>query len=438
MTRVVITGIGTATPAGLTNQDFWQALTEKRSCIDLVSLFDVSAFRCKLAAELKSLDGNTFPGRKSLWKISRSIAFAFSAACSALEDAGLEAIPGKHPEMGVALGTTLGGLTPLLQLDRQALDEGPRAADPMLFPSAGASAPSCQISVTLGMQAFNTTLSNGQTSGLDAIQYAAQFIRLGRAETVLAGAVEEISQDTFRACFNGRLLAGSRCGSSEKVAQDGHAEAAGGDEFLVSFGSTARALCASEESIEAMLPFDARRSGFLLGEGAAVFVLESLEHALRRNAHIWAELTGYGFSFAPSQETRLNAAITAMGNALGKARLPHSAIGGVFANANGSIGGDRLEGRALNSALPGCPATSIKAVVGESYSAAGAIQSAAALMALRHQVLPGTVGFDQPDGKYWPVPVVKETSQTKLSSVLVNAFGRTGNYASVVFSKYVN
>jgi len=397
MSRVVITGIGVTTPAGRTNRDFWEALTEKRSAIDLVSLFDASPFRRPLAAEVKGVDGNTFPGRKSLWKISRSIALAFDAATSALYDAGIDTTPGQHPEMGVVFGTTLGGLAPLLDLDRQALAKGPRAADPMLFPSAGASAPSCQISVTLGMQAFNTTLSNGQTSGLDAIQYAAQFIRLGRAEAVLAGGVEEISLDTFRACLNGRLLAS-----------------------------------------EQMRPFDATRSGFVLGEGAAVLVLESLEHALDRNANIWAEFTGYGFSFSPSARTRLDAAITAIETALCRARLRPSDIGAVFANANGSVAGDRIEGQALNSALPGCPVTSIKPVVGESYSAAGAIQSAAALLALRHQALPGTAGFDRPDRKCPGLPVVQDTREGKISSVMVNAFGRTGNHSSVVFSNYVH
>lgn len=403
MSRVVITGIGVTTPSGRTHADFLRALTEKQSAIDKVSRFDASPYPCRLAAEVKDVDGNTFPGRKSLWKISRSIAFAFDAASSALRDAGIDAIPGQHREIGVVFGTTLGGLTPLLELDRQALANGPRAADPMLFPSAGASAPSCQISVTLGMEAFNTTLSNGQTSGLDAIQYAAQFIRLGRAETVLAGALEEVSLDTFHACSDGRLLAGSRSGSSET-----------------------------------MLPFDARRSGFVLGEGAAVLVLESLEHALERKANIWAEFTGYGFSFAPSPRTNLDAAITAMETARLRARLSHSDVNAVFANANGSIFGDRIEGLALSAVLPGCPVTCIKPVVGESYSAAGAIQSAAALLALRHQVLPGTAGFDQPDPKYRDLPVVRETRNAKVSSVMANAFGRTGNHASVVFSNYVN
>lgn len=402
MTRIVVTGIGSATAAGLTNRELWQALTEKRACIDTVSLFDTAAFGCRRAAELKTLDGSTFPGRKSLWKISRSIAFAFSAAAAALEDAGLEAKRDRHSEVGVVFGTTLGGLTPLLQLDRQALTEGPRAADPMLFPSAGASAPSCQISVSLGMQAFNTTLSNGQTSGLDAIQYAAQFIRSGRAATVLAGGVEEISLDTFRACANARLLAGSRPGAAD-----------------------------------AMLPFDAGRSGFLLGEGSAVLVLESLPHALQRRAPIWAEFTGYGFSFAPASHTRVHAAVTAMQTALLRARLAPSDLNAVFANANGSIGGDKLEAQALHAALPGCPAIAIKPVVGESYSAAGSIQSAAALLALRHQVLPGTVGFDRPDRRCPPVPVVRQTCPAPLSNVMVNAFGRTGNYSSVVFSQYV-
>jgi 3-oxoacyl-[acyl-carrier-protein] synthase II len=403
MSRVVITGLGTITPAGLTHQHFWQALTEKRCAIGPPSLFDASGFRCQSAAEVKDLMSDSLPGRGSPWKISRSIVLAFAAANAALENAGIDATPGKHPEIGIVCGTTLGGLSPFLQLDRQALADGPRAADPMLFPSAAASAPSCQISIALGMQAFNTTLSNGQTSALDALQYAAQFIRLGRVETVLTGAVEELSLDMFHACANNRLLAGSRAGASEQ-----------------------------------MRPFDARRSGFVLGEGAAVLVLESLEHALSRRANIWAEFTGYGFSFSPGPRTRLDAAHTAMQTALDRAGLRSSELDAVFSNANGSVAGDRLEGLALDAALPGCPVTSIKPVVGESYSAAGAIQAAAALLALRHQVLPGTCGFEYPDRRCLRLPVVRDSRETKIASAMVNAFGRTGNYASAVFSTYVH
>jgi 3-oxoacyl-[acyl-carrier-protein] synthase II len=371
-----------------------------RSAIDVVSAFDTSAFRCRRAAEVKELN---FPGRKSLWKISRSIALGYAAAQSALEDSGIDVMPARHPEIGIVYGSTLGGLTPLLQLDRQALADGPRAADPALFPSAGASAPGCQISVTLGMQAFNTTLSNGQTSGLDAIQYAAQFIRLGRAEMVLAGGVEEVSRDTFRACCHGRLLAGSRAGT-----------------------------------VEEMRPFDAGRSGFVLGEGAAALVLESLEHALARDAFIYGEFTGYGFSFAPSNKDRLDAAVTAMNSAMARAGRAPSDLGAVFASANGSLSGDGIEGQAIHRLLPGRPITSIKPIVGESYSAAGAIQAAAALLSLWHQAVPGTAGFDQPDRKHRDLPVLRDTRETRIPSVLVNAFGRTGNYASAVFSNYVH
>jgi 3-oxoacyl-[acyl-carrier-protein] synthase II len=168
-----------------------------------------------------------------------------------------------------------------------------------------------------------------------------------------------------------------------------------------------------------MLPFDARRSGFVLGEGAAVLVLESLEHALARNANIIAEFTGYGFSFAPSSKLRLDAAIAAMDSALSAANLSRSDIGAVFANANGSIAGDRIEGQAIQSVLPACPVTSIKPVLGQ-------------------QVLPGTAGFAEPDRKLSGLGVVQDTREANLSSVMVNAFGRSGNHASVVFSSYVN
>lgn len=186
--RIVVTGIGVLTPLGLESEQLSSAVSEGRSGIGPVSLFDTPELPGANAAEVKDLGAIQFSSRKSVWAISRSITLGFGAARLALENGGVKL---KSDEVssgiGVAYGTTLGGLAPLAKFDQLALREGPRLADPLTFPSTGASAPACQISIMLGLDGFNTTLSNGQSSGLDAIRYASQFIRLGRAHTVIAG-----------------------------------------------------------------------------------------------------------------------------------------------------------------------------------------------------------------------------------------------------------
>lgn len=404
MKRIVITGLGAITPAGIGPAALWDALQRGATRIGDISTFDASQCACKRAAEIKDAEGISFPGKRSLWTISRSILFGYAAAAGALEDAGLEGTPEMRSRTGVVFGSTLGGLTPLMRLDRQAVNEGPRFADPLLFPSAGPSAPGCQVSITAGLQAFNTTLSNGQTSGLDAIQYAARWIRCGRHQVVLAGAVEEISLDILRTCERARLLAGSRSTDTE------------------------------------CRPFDRRRRGFLLGEGAAAVVLEDLDHALARNARIYAELTGYGFYFESRPSRRAHAASASMEAALLNAgRKPHE-IGAVFASANGSVFGDHYEAEALSNVFRDVtlPVTAVKSILGESYSAAGAIQTAAAVLALNAGSIPGTYGFEQADPKMRAGRVTRTTEPAQLNTVLINAFGRNGNHASLIVNSYVN
>src|SRR6267142_4581965 len=164
MRRIVVTGIGVATPLGLDPRELWAAVSGGRSAIGPMSLFDVSEFPCGVGAEVKDLEAIEFTGRKSVWALSRSITLGFAAARLALADAGIALGPANNSGIGVVYGTTLSGLAPLAAFDQLALREGPRLADPLTFPSTGASAPACQISIMLGLDAFNTTLSNGQSS----------------------------------------------------------------------------------------------------------------------------------------------------------------------------------------------------------------------------------------------------------------------------------
>jgi len=263
------------------------------------------------------------------------------------------------------------------------------------------------VSITAGLCAFNTTLSNGQTSGLDAIRYGADFIRRKRASVVVVGAVEELSPHIFRACERAGLLAGSR-----------------------GTRGTPDPTCR---------PFDATRSGFVLGEGSAAVILEDAEHAAARNAEILAEVSGYGFHFESEPQKRPQAAEYSMRRALADSGKRPQDVSVVFANANGSMAGDYYEAKALHSLFgtEAPPVTAIKSILGESYSAAGAIQTVAAILAMRWGQIPGTPGF-QAQGRNLPVlPIQRETRAARLDTAMINTFGRSGGHASLILRSYV-
>lgn len=399
MRRIVVTGIGLVLPLGTGKEQAWQALCAGQDGASDVSTFDTAGLGTVKAAEIK--DVSQLRGRKSVWAVSRGMIMGFAAAKLALEDSGITVTPENKDNIGVVYGSTFTGLAPLAKFDQEALRNGPRIADPLMFPSTGSSAPACQVSIVLGVDAFNTTLSNGQTASLDAIQYGMQFIELGRATTVLAGGVEDLCFERFFGYHTQQLLADS-----------------------------------------AARPFDSARTGMLLGEGSAVLVLEDLDSAKQRQVPIYAEIAGYGAYLTPKPEeaSEINAAVQSMGKALQQAGMQPAQIDAVFAGGNGSHIGDFVEARALAELFHGSvpSLTAVKSMLGETYSAAGAIQSAVAALALYHQTVPGTIHFAQPD-PLCPVASVVQTTQPKtMSSVMVNTFGSTGNFASLILKRYEN
>lgn len=404
--RIVITGLGVLSPIGNSAEDFWQGLIKGKSGIEPVTLFDTSKTASHTAAEVRGFDPAQFLARKGLQYLNRSITLGCAAAKLALEDARITVSNENRSRIGVVYGTTLSCLHMMAKFDQQSLVEGPRFVNPMNFPNTGVSAPACQVSIMFGMDAFNTTLSNGPTSALDAVKYAADFIRLGRADLVLAGGVEELCVETFLAHTLSGLLSDSSSGREE--------------------------ICA---------PFDRRRNGITLGEGSAVLVLEEYDQARRRGAPIYAEVAGYGFAFEPNtckrHRSQTKGAVSAMQAALTDASIEASQVDLVCANANSSYAADRMEATALDHAFSGqvAPVTAIKSMIGEGYSATGALQVSAAAMALRHQAIPPTINYCEPDAELPLDTVVVAMQQAKLRNVLINSFGCNGNNASLVLSR---
>jgi 3-oxoacyl-[acyl-carrier-protein] synthase II len=404
--RVVVTGLGVATPVGTGADAYWDALWAGRSGIGPISLFDASGLWSQSAAEVRDLSSVELPGRKEQWTVSRSITLGFAAAKLALEHARITVTEENRSQIGVVYGSTLACLNLLARFDQQALREGPRTCDPVMFPDTGVSAPACRVSILLGINAFNATLSNGPTSGLDAIAYGVHFIRMGRAHTVLAGGVEELCFETFLGYYRRGFLSGARDGGEE-----------------------------------ACRPFDRRRNGIVMGEGSAVLALEDLEHARERGATILAEVRGYGTAFDPlpcgGYDREARGATAAMANALGQAELAPAEVDWIAASASGSRVGDSMEAKAT-SRLFGTdrhpPVTALKSMLGDSYSAAGALQSAAAVLALHRGGIPPTMNCSEPDDECLRGSLVTSARDAKLKTVLVNSFGCNGNNASIVLA----
>src|SRR4030065_110491 len=250
MHRVVISGIGVLSPVGIGRQVYWEALFRGKTGFKAISLFDAAPYKVRIAGEISDFDPVSFLGKKGLRTLDRSTRLLSSAAKLAIDDAKLQITDENTNSIGVSIGTTFGSLHSISQFDREGLIEGPRFVNPSHFPNTVINSPTSQVSIRFKIKGFNTTISTGFCASLDAVSYAADFIRLNRADVVLAGGVEELCEETFLGFHNLGCLSGT----------DG-----------------SEPICC---------PFDARRNGIILSEGAVVLVLEYEEYALNRGAKI--------------------------------------------------------------------------------------------------------------------------------------------------------
>lgn len=396
--RVVITGLGVIASVGIGRQAFSEALFKGASGIKPVSLFDTSGLGAKTAGEITDFQPQEFLGPKGLRTLDRSTKLAASGARLALSDASLTITEENSADIGVTLGTVLGSISSISDFDKEALVDGARYVNPALFPNTVINSPASQVSIKFNIKGFNTTISTGFCAGLDAINYAADFIRLGRAKIVLAGGVEELCVQIFLAFYKKGCLAA--------------ADAAGQ---------------------ETSCPFDKRRNGFIFGEGAAVLVLEDLESALRRNARILAEVRGYGVNFGQGLSESMRMALEDAG-------LKEKDINYISAAANSSPDSDRIESAAIKEVFgrgpDSCRVSSIKSMLGECFSASGSLQAAAAVEAIERQMIPPTINYRVKDSDCDLNYVVNTAKSCKIDNVLINCFGSGGFNSSMIISKF--
>ncbi len=406
--RVVITGVGVLSPIGIGRENYWNALFHGKTGFGPVTLFDDSLFPVHYAGEIKDFDPAVFLGKKGLRDLDRSARLACSAAKLAIDDALLQITDENTGSMGVCVGTTFGSLHSISQFDRVGLLEGPRFVNPSHFPNTVLNSPASRVSIRFNIKGFNTTISTGSCSGIDALSYAADFIKLQRADVVLTGSVEELCEEIFLSFFKLGYLSGA----------DG--------------------------SQPACCPFDARRDGTILSEGSAILVLEDLQHAVDRNAEILAVVKGYGNSFDPSAGRDFEEAGEGLANAirlaLREASLLPSEIDYIAAGANSTKGLDKMETLVIKEIFGmkafSIPVSSIKSMIGESFSASGGLSLAAAVGAIRSGIVPPTVNYrgKDPDCDLDYVP--NGARQRDIRNALVLSSDPYGNHSVAVLGKH--
>ncbi|MDD5583932.1 MAG: beta-ketoacyl-[acyl-carrier-protein] synthase family protein [Candidatus Omnitrophica bacterium] len=409
--RVVITGIGILTSNAIGKEAFSRALFDGVCGIKPVSLFSTSGMDAKTAGQISDFAPETILGPKGLRLFDRTTKLADCAAHLALVDAKLAITEENTRTTGVVLGATFGSIRSISEFDKEALTEGPQYVNPALFSNTVINAPASQVCIRFNIKGFCATISTGFTASLEALNYAAHQIRSGRAHTVLAGGVEELCIQLFLGFYKAGFLAG-----------------------------------VGKSPIEVSCPFDKQRSGAVLGEGAAILVLEDLETARSRGAKIYAEILGSGTGFEPHRISEYNkkgnALARAMRMAIAKSNISEASIDYICAGAHATPNGDILEANAIREVFSNAKDTasisSVKSMIGECYSASGALQTAVSLCAIDRQTAPATLHYKEPDPVCALGQVTDKPVKRRITHALINTFGPGGNNASMVISRFLN
>lgn len=405
---IVITGLGVVAPNGIGKEDFWQALKNGVSGIKPITIFDPSLFKTHLAGEVSNFNAETFLGAKGLRTLDRSTRFLCSASKLALDDAGLFISNENSDEIGVVTATTLSVIWNITEFSQEAADEGPQFVNPVGFPGTTINAPSSQVSIRFNIKGFNSTISTGYTASLDALKYALDFIRLGRVKAVLVAGVESLSFQNFVGFYNLRFLAGIK-------------------------------------GIELSCPFDRRRNGITLGEGAGVVIIEDEDYAKKRGAKIYARVLAVESSFdayrsgkyQPNAEGLKRAVLKALkGSGKNKEDIDY-----ICTAANSVQEQDRLETMVIKESFQEAavkiPVSSIKSMLGETLSASGVLQICASIGAMQGNFIPPTINYQEPDPECNLNYTPNTAKDAVVQNVLINNFGPGGSNASAIISKYL-
>lgn len=405
--KIVITGISIISSIGTGKDAFWDNLVKGVSGIKPVTTFDVSAFKSSLGGEITDFDAREYLGKKGIRHIDRTSLLVSSGSVLAMQDANIDKDTYAADELGIVIGSTYGSIDSISRFDMEALEEGPNYVNPMEFPNTVLNAPAARASIFCNATGLNSTISNGVTSGIDAIIYASDFLKMGRVKAVLAGGVFGLTYGIYLGASQAGLLAGSKNGS-----------------------------------LEISAPFDKRRNGFILGECAAILALENIEDAERRGAKIYAEVKGYGTAFNPAKVLgngdHIEDSKRATHIALEDASLSPGDISYVSACANSSITGDEREANVISHVFgeraKDLPVYAIKSMTGECLDGSGAMQAVASVLSINNEVIPPTINYESSDNCNFG-NISTTCREMAVRNVLINSFSDTGNSSSLILSK---
>ncbi|GGD63476.1 beta-ketoacyl-ACP synthase II [Paenibacillus nasutitermitis] len=410
MERVVITGMGLISPLGNDVGSFWERMKRGESGISLIDTFDVSRHKAKIAGLVREFDADGHFGRKEARRMDRFSQFALAAAEQAVEDAGIKLESIDLERMGVYVGSGIGGIQTLLEQDSVLRSRGPERVSPTLVPMMIANMAASMISIRFGAVGPTMAPVTACSVGNTAIGEAARLIRTGGADIVIAGG----------------------------------AEAAITDISLASFGNATAISTRNDDPARASRPFDVDRDGFVMAEGAGIVVLESLSHALRREARIHAEVIGYGASSDAYHMVATHpeglGAYRAMKLALQDAAISPSEVDMISAHATSTEIGDRSETNAIKKLFGQdafrIPVTANKSMLGHMLGAAGGVEAIALIKSLQDNVIPPTINLEQQDPEC-DLDYVPQHARTAAMKVgLSNSFGFGGHNAVIVLKKY--
>ena len=406
--RVVVTGMGAITPIGLSVDEFWDSVKAQKIGFGEITKFDTTDYKCKLAAEVKGFDAKQFMDFKSAKRMETFCQFAVAAAKEAIEDAGLDMAQEDAFRVGVSVGSGIGSLQAMEREHKKLLEKGPSRVNPLLVPMMICNMAAGNVSIYFGLKGKSINVVTACATGTNSIGEAFRTIQYGDADVMVAGGTESSVTPIGVAGF-----------------------------------SALTALSNSTDPARCSIPFDKERSGFVMGEGSAIVVLEELEHAKKRGAKIYAEVVGYGCTSdayhitSPAEDG--SGAAKAMEYAIADAGIAKEDVTYINAHGTSTHHNDLFETRAIKLLFgehaKEMKINSTKSMIGHLLGAAGAIEFITCVKELQEGYLHATVGYQVPDEEC-DLDYCKEPVQEEIRYALSNSLGFGGHNASILVKKY--
>lgn len=406
--RVVVTGLGAITPIGLSVDEFWASVKEGKIGFGEITKFDSSEYKCHLAAEVKGFEGKNFMDFKAAKRMELFCQYAVAATKEALEDAGIDMEKEDPYKVGVSVGSGIGSLQAMEREHQKLLEKGPNKVNPLLVPLMICNMAAGNVSIQFGLKGKNINVVTACATGTNSIGEAFRAVQYGEADVMVAGGTESSVTPIGIAGF-----------------------------------AALTALTSSDDPTRCSIPFDKDRSGFVMGEGSAVVILEELEHAKKRGAKIYAEVVGYGcsadaFHITSPAEDGAGAA-KAMEFAMEDAGVTPQDVTYINAHGTSTHHNDLFETRAIKlafgDAAKNLKINSTKSMIGHLLGAAGAIEFVTCVKELEEGYIHQTVGLQNPDEEC-DLDYCMEPVQGEFEYALSNSLGFGGHNASILVKKY--